>query len=438
MKMNKKTRFFAYSTSSTESSIADLIKAAISDFSNDIPSNPENDDDDSEEELVTTTQKLDTTSATSRSDVFEKKNRRRGVWKRVRVRPIDGFETAESQNIGKQIYNTILSDGAKETTFDKGATKTYQSYDLSKDNGDVVDESSEEATVVPSPGDIDLGTGKPEDILVNGTFRDSTTTEKVGEIASTQEPDVVTTVVQGRDDNEHDDDDDDVDEEDDDDKATVTTTQADYKIKESTPSTTTSVPAAVVASSVDTERAPATDANDATEVDQSKYTTDASDDETSKSEEQTSDTVAIDEQTNPQANVYMDEVRQKLSSLFSFPDEPAPTKDLVINKTFKRSRGPSYATIERKNAVAANALTTDAADKDEIKPSSMRLRPVSIEKTILHPIAEKKDEPPAVTESSFHRDLMDSVIFATSTSTEVTHETEICYRGRCVKSVRKP
>lgn len=44
----------------------------------------------------------------------EKKGRRRGVWKRVRVRPVDSFETAESQNIGKQLYNTLISDNVKE------------------------------------------------------------------------------------------------------------------------------------------------------------------------------------------------------------------------------------------------------------------------------------------------------------------------------------
>lgn len=44
----------------------------------------------------------------------EKKGRRRGVWKRVRVRPVDSFETAESQNIGKQLYNTLLNDNFKE------------------------------------------------------------------------------------------------------------------------------------------------------------------------------------------------------------------------------------------------------------------------------------------------------------------------------------
>lgn len=380
---------------------------------------------------MTTTAKLDTTSAGSRSDSIEKKSRRRGVWKRVRVRPIDGFETAESQNIGKQIYNTILSDNAKETfdkNFDKGATKSYQSYDLSKEDPGFVDENIEEVTVVPSPGDIDLGTGAPGDVLANGTFRDLTTTEKT-ELGSTQEPDAPTTIVQADDNNEE------AAVETD---GTIATTEADYKIKlvkEPTPSTTTASP--LVA---DTEKEPAqpTEANDSAAEEPPKLTEPSkaaqADDESSVSAEQSGD-VAVDDQ-DPQSSIYMDEVRQKLSSLFSFPDEPAPTKDLAINKNFKRSRGPSYSTIERTRAAAANEL--DDSDKEEIRPSPMKLKPVTVEKTILHAIQQSQDEQPPVTESSFHRDLMDSVVYATSTSTEVSHETEICYRGRCVKSARKP
>lgn len=37
----------------------------------------------------------------------EKKSNKRGVWKKIKVRPVDGFETAETQNIGKQLFNSI-------------------------------------------------------------------------------------------------------------------------------------------------------------------------------------------------------------------------------------------------------------------------------------------------------------------------------------------
>lgn len=422
--------YFSPSTTS-ESSIADLIKAAISDFSNDIPSNvSEADDaDDDVNEIKTTTKATvpETTSARTRSDNADKKNKRRGVWKRVRVRPIDGFETAESQNIGKQIYNTILSDSAKES-FEKGVkTNSYQSYEISDENNGFVSEKNEDATVVPSPGDLDLGTGAPLDLLANGTYKDSTTTEKT-ETISTQAPEVTT--FENDDDFETD--------------VTVAPTEMELKVKEvlsslppavNKPSERNSQKEHQTEISVAVEEDPKwteSPESDSQESDDDVTTVDANnnnsdDEDNSNSNDEEREEPAIPDQ-DPQSSLYMDEVRQKLSSLFSFPDEPVPTKELTINKNFKRARGPSYTTIERNRAASAagNELETDS--KAEIKPSPMKLHPISVEKTILHP----------VTESSFHKDLMDSVVYATSTSTEVSHETEICYRGRCVKSIRKP
>lgn len=44
----------------------------------------------------------------------KKSSGRRGVWKKVKVRPADGFETAETQYVGKQLYNVISSNDKKE------------------------------------------------------------------------------------------------------------------------------------------------------------------------------------------------------------------------------------------------------------------------------------------------------------------------------------
>lgn len=44
----------------------------------------------------------------------KKANARRGVWKRVKVRPADGFETAETQNIGKHLFNSVTDSDKKE------------------------------------------------------------------------------------------------------------------------------------------------------------------------------------------------------------------------------------------------------------------------------------------------------------------------------------
>lgn len=403
-----------------------MIKAAISDFSNDIPSNvseanDDTDDDTNDHRSTTKAAVLETTSAKTRSDIVDKKNKRRGVWKRVRVRPIDGFETAESQNIGKQIYNTILSDNTKDS-FEKGAkTNSYQSYEISEENKEFVSEQNEDATIVPSPGDLDLGTGAPMDLLANGTYKDSTTTEKT-ETISTQQPEVTT--IETYDDISTD--------------VTAAPTEMELKIKEVLSSL---APALNIISERGSQKEHQTEISVAVEEDP-KWTEapEESDDDVTTidaknndednaniSEENRGGEPAIPDQ-DPQSSLFVDEVRQKLSSLFSFPNEPVPVKELAINKNFKRARGPSYTTIERNRAATANDNELETGNKDDIKPSPMKLHPISVEKTILHP----------VTESSFHKDLMDSVVYATSTSTEVSHETEICYRGRCVKSIRKP
>lgn len=39
--------------------------------------------------------------------IEKKSNARRGVWKKIKVRPADGFETAETQYVGNRLYNSI-------------------------------------------------------------------------------------------------------------------------------------------------------------------------------------------------------------------------------------------------------------------------------------------------------------------------------------------
>lgn len=386
-----------------------------------------------EVKVTTIASALETTSAKAKTDTAEKdkKSKRRGVWKRVRVRPIDGFETAESQNIGKQIFNTILSDSTKELNakhiLDKGSN-VYQSYDLSDETKSYVDESIEDVTRAPFPGDIDLGTGAPQETGTKISADETPTTEKV-EVMSTQESEISTIVPS-------------VEEE----GITITPT-GEVKIvsTNNTTSTSTTTTTSTVASPIaDSDKESLTESPDSADTPMWTESPDASiengpvqnyadmksewngDDDTSINEQRTENS-RIQSQDS-ETNLYMDEVRQKLSSLFSFPDEPVPQKEFAINTNFKRTRGPSYTTIERNRVAAAAGNEVETINQDDIQPSPMKLHPVSVEKTILHP----------VTESSFHRDLMDSVVYATSTSTEISHETEICYRGRCVKSIRKP
>lgn len=44
----------------------------------------------------------------------KKTGSRRGVWKRVKVRPADAFETAETQYVGKQLYNSVVDNEKRE------------------------------------------------------------------------------------------------------------------------------------------------------------------------------------------------------------------------------------------------------------------------------------------------------------------------------------
>lgn len=58
---------------------------------------------------------------------------RRGVWKRVKVRPADAFETAETQYVGKQLYNSVVDgekrEGEKSNQFEEEKETTTAKKD---------------------------------------------------------------------------------------------------------------------------------------------------------------------------------------------------------------------------------------------------------------------------------------------------------------------
>lgn len=114
-----------------------------------------------------------------------------------------------------------------------------------------------------------------------------------------------------------------------------------------------------------------------------------------------------EEDQEPQSSNIFSEVKQKLTDLFSVDT------DYDYQENNLPLKMQQYTTIERSKS--ANKIPDDEIDKKPIKPVEV------------------------VTEatSSFHKNLMDSVIYATSTSTEISHETEICYRGRCIKTDKK-
>lgn len=100
----------------------------------------------------------------------------------------------------------------------------------------------------------------------------------------------------------------------------------------------------------------------------------------------------------------MDEVKQKLTELFSFEDDDVvvSTTERVFkfNRNFKRPKSPQpiYTSIDR-NPSANDIGNSDKDSAKDVKtsPATMKLEPVPVLKTILRPITEP---------SSFHKELM--------------------------------
>lgn len=335
----------------------------------------------------------------------EKKGRRRGVWKRVRVRPVDSFEAAESQNIGKQIYNTIISENIKEfgerntkKSIGTGIISSPSAYayeetiDFNEDHDsrdrEIRDDEPEVQTVLPiqttestKMDEFDLTTisdDEPIELTTEPIEKDERELEATSTINYNDADDFVTTVMPFI--------------------SSMDLTSDLESLEKST--------------------------------EQPRINLSTADDKNIKAN--VSDQI-------PESSSIIDEVKQKLTELFSFDDDDVvvSTTEHVFkfNRNFKRPKAtiPHYTSIERNplvNDIANNEKDGDLGAKSS--PASMKLEPVEpvpVMKTILRPITEP---------SSFHKDLMDSVIYATSTSTEISHETEICYRGRCVKSQKKP
>lgn len=329
---------------------------------------------------------------------LEKKGKRRGIWKRVRVRPIDSFEAAESQNLGKQLFNTLYIDDNKNNANvmkEYGERSKHKYTDFESDILPSYDEMYDQyQTAFPmqmdetstSPNDSDLTTLDIEAI--------EATTEPI--LKDDRELEATSTSFYRNDDD------------DDDDTAT-----------------TTFMPFSTIENQLnDTKRY---SDNFESMKEEKALVTEIMKETQDKNEKATQSSSSI-----------MDEVKQKLTELFSFEDDDdvvVSTTERVfkLNRNFgKRSKSalPLYTSIDRDpliNDIANNDKDSEIGIKSS--PASMKLEPVPVYKTILKPITEP---------SSFHKELMDSVIYATSTSTEISHETEICYRGRCVKTPKKP
>lgn len=360
-------------------------------------------------------------------------NKRRGVWKRVRVRPVDGFETAESQNIGNQIYNTILSNNSKELAeqnrdAQKGFKHSYQSYnlvgqfdedveELVAENNDTVivtKKPEDDTTTMYSPGDIDLGTGAP--VLVNASANRSMeipATET--NVVTTDMPDIMTTTIEQEEPVTVEDE-----------LTTVETRRHYTSEQEETTDVALSDDEEISGTDspyINTERTYYDDYDAEFKTESSDLGYVASVTTVRDSEVVPSVSVTAD------SNNIIDEVKQKLTELFSFSDDYDYHENSLKPKVYPQM----YTTIERTRPVKLNSDNDENSEQD-VEDNKENISDLSTTPSS----TEASRSAAAVTpSSSFHRNLMDSVIYATSTSTEVSHETEICYRGRCIKTDRK-
>lgn len=371
------------------------------------------------DEIGSATEKSITKSSIRNEFTPEPKGKRRGVWKRIRVRPLDSFEAAESQNIGNHLYNA-LNDKAKEfgerysnkprdeikifsELFLENETTPEWHDDQSTVSSPVLLDDNERFTEIPSISDDN----STEEEIVNAT----TVSNDVER--TTILPDITTNINLFSDDaNEN---------------SEELTTYFDQLID----FTSTVVPF------LSLNQSDAVDEPIGTE----KFITQPESDDSLSKEDNKGDKEEEEkenEDQEPQSSRIMDEVKQKLTELFSFENDDVvvSTTERVfrINRNFKRPKPaiPFYTTIERNqapNEIGSDDIKDIGKSNKKLTSVSMKLAPVPILKTILKPVTEP---------SSFHKDLMESVIYATSTSTEISHETEICYRGRCVKTQKKP
>lgn len=325
--------------------------------------------------------------------------KRRGVWKRVRVRPVDGFETAESQNYGHRVLNALLPGEANKEQPQKVLSL------IPSPIADEVDESElprsdEFTTVFPTfklpAADIETSNAKNltnEAAVITTEQPESTTlaVERLEEKEEESEPSAVSTT-------------------------TVTSTRRydlseEDLLMEESDQDHTEFPFSFdgVNDEVDTKTdLPVTERSYYDDYD-ADYKTEA--------------THVLSEPDSSPASNMMSEVKQKLTELFSFND------DYDYENTIRPKQQPAvYTTIERTKSAEKidDELMSTSTEALSVEPEiSLTERPITTTTT------------PASTSKSFHKKLMESVVYATSTSTEISHETEICYRGRCIKSDKR-
>ncbi|KAH8254666.1 hypothetical protein KR032_011548 [Drosophila birchii] len=133
------------------------------------------------------------------------------------------------------------------------------------------------------------------------------------------------------------------------------------------------------------------------------------------------DTAADVDDLESQPSIFS-EVRKQLHDLFAIEESEDEAVTAALAAVGKRRQ--EYTSIRRTSP-------STPAEKTTLAPATEEEDAKAAATTTEATVAESKKD-------SFHKDLMEHVVYATSTSTKVTSETEICYRGRCIRSEDLP
>lgn len=274
----------------------------------------------------------------------EIKPKRKGVWRRVRVRPADGLEVAESQNIGSQFLNKVVLSPNKD--FGERIEKLDKKEHITTSNQEGISSITSATTTTTSTTTTSASTTtETATTLINDN-----NAKKFNNAEIEMTTELVSDYIE------------------DGDMSTIW------------PSTETPI----------TEKSDIGTGTTEKPYD-SEYTTEMNYEENTFI-------------STTQSPSIFDEVKQKLSDLFAM--SPDDDEDMELLESYK----PQYTNINR--------LRYNSVDNDAQKTTTQK--------------------PPVVTNVPlFPKDFMGNLIYATSTSTEISHETEICYRGRCVKTDEK-
>lgn len=302
-------------------SFANMLEEFMSDFNNNESPNPKKTT--SNEHFNTLTKNK---SEKDDESEIKKAGKRFGVWRRVRVRPVDGLEVAESQNIGSQFINSVVIPPLKN--FGERLEK-YEKKEIVKNSIMEEEDSSISSTITTTSLPTEPTTTEIFEFETEDSFMPEVTTE------SNQSIEDVSTILP--------------------------------------------ISKDLIIESTDSLNGSEHFGNKAFEKFEEDYQL----------------------LTTTQSPSIFDEVKQKLSDLFAMT--PDDDEDIELLETHNK---PQYINIQRSKIDNVELpTTTDETSVTEI--------------------------------SQFPKDFMGNLIYATSTSTEVSHETEICYRGKCVKTEDK-